>query len=354
MRLFQIVKFSWLLSIIFILSFSSCGNSSKNTDGSTKNFTQLNPDKDYTLELQFKPGMIIQANIINGRSGSGSLIGDYDFTSLITEVNGDGFTYQWGFTYPASMRGIRTIDAEDRQSSHRYSSYLTNGERVVKRGYTSLLISKEVYQQLKAGVKTDFFTDGPERSKTIEKIGEDKQDVFLNEIKVSLRVLKARTDNGITYSILDNPNFPISLKKDSPLTLAVTTSIFYLDTFAKQFIENLKDKKEMTTRAIYFSFNAPVLQNESKFILEELGNFLKNDPAANITIEVHTDNSGGSPFNLNLSQRRAENIKTYLIAKFSIPSSQIEARGFGDMKPITDNSTYLGRATNRRIVFRLK
>lgn len=354
MRLFKIFKLSGLFLILFYLSLSSCSNSTKKGDATFSSSSQVNADKDYTLEIQAKPGMIIQGSIIGGRTNSGKMIGDYESTYLFTKVEGESFTFQWAFTYPASMRGMRTVDANDRRSSHRFSLYYYDGERGVRKGYSSLVLSTEVYQQLKAGVKIDFFTDGAEKSKTIEKIGEDKVELLLNETKVSLKVIKAQTDNGMTFFILDNPNLPLYLGRETSLTQSRITSISYLDIFAKQLIENLKDKKEITTRAIYFSFNAPVLQDESRFILEELGNFLKNNPKENLTIEVHTDNAGGSPFNLDLSQRRAENIKTYLLAKFSIPSSQIEARGFGDMKPIMENATYMGRAMNRRVVFRIK
>lgn len=354
MRLFPIFRITTLFSILFLF-FSSCSDSTKNNPGAgTGSINRVSTDKDYTLEIQLKPGMIIQGSIIDGRTNSGKIIGDYESTYLFTQMEGESFTFQWAFTYPASMRGMRTVDANDRRSAHRFSLYYYDGERGVRKGYSSLVLSNEVYQQLKAGVKIDFFTDGAEKSKTIEKIGEDKVELLLNETKVSLKVIKARTDNGITFFILDNPNLPLYLGRETPLTQSRITSISYLDIFAKQLIENLKDKKEVTTRAIYFSFNTPVLQQESKFILEELGSFLKNNPKAEVSVEVHTDDRGGSPFNLDLSQRRAENIKTYLLAKFSISSNQVEARGFGDLKPIMDNSTYIGRAMNRRIVFRLK
>ncbi len=343
------VKLLFLLAISFFLFLNAC-NKSSSSGGNTN---LIDPNKDYTMELQLKPGMIFQGNTIEGRTISGKLIGDYDVVYFITDTDGKNFTFRWAMSYPSSMRGIRTIDYQDRQTTHRYSSYYFNGERGVKKGYSSVIFPTEVYNKLKSGEKTEFFTDGPESSKSIEKIGEDKMDLLLNETRITVRVLKAKTDNNMIFSILDNPNLPLSLKKETPLTTSATTAIIDLSTFSKQFVENLKQKKEMTTRAIYFSFNAPVLQEESRYILEEIGNYLKNNPKSTLTVEVHTDNVGGSPFNLDLSQRRAENIKTYLLAKYSILSNQVEARGFGDMKPIMDNSTYLGRAMNRRVVFRM-
>lgn len=85
--------------------------------------------------------------------------------------------------------------------------------------------------------------------------------------------------------------------------------------------------------------------------LDELSEILKRYEAANLIIEGHADSQGEDAFNLNLSQKRTESVKTYLMSK-GIMESRLTAIGFGESKPIADNNTSLGRAKNRRVELR--
>jgi hypothetical protein len=69
---------------------------------------------------------------------------------------------------------------------------------------------------------------------------------------------------------------------------------------------------------------------------------------AKLTIEGHADSQGADAYNLSLSQRRTESVKTYLMGK-GIMESRLTAVGYGETKPIDDNSTAAGRAKNRRV-----
>ena len=71
-----------------------------------------------------------------------------------------------------------------------------------------------------------------------------------------------------------------------------------------------------------------------------------------IEIEGHTDNTGKAAFNQKLSQLRAEAVKTYMIKK-GIDAARLSVVGYGQEKPVADNSTSKGRAENRRVEFRL-
>lgn len=85
--------------------------------------------------------------------------------------------------------------------------------------------------------------------------------------------------------------------------------------------------------------------------LDELSEILKRYEAANLIIEGHADSQGEDAFNLTLSQKRTESVKTYLMSK-GIMESRLTAIGFGESKPIADNNTSLGRAKNRRVELR--
>jgi OmpA-OmpF porin, OOP family len=66
--------------------------------------------------------------------------------------------------------------------------------------------------------------------------------------------------------------------------------------------------------------------------MRKLVDLLKRNPKATFTIEGYTDSIGTEAYNFDLSQRRADNMKMYLVQALSIPPSQIDARGRGPTK----------------------
>jgi outer membrane protein OmpA-like peptidoglycan-associated protein len=84
--------------------------------------------------------------------------------------------------------------------------------------------------------------------------------------------------------------------------------------------------------------------------LNQIKRFLTQNPDLKFEIDGHTDNSGTAGHNLTLSQERADAVKTQLIA-MGIDQGRLTSKGFGDTKPIADNSTPDGRANNRRVEF---
>jgi outer membrane protein OmpA-like peptidoglycan-associated protein len=79
-----------------------------------------------------------------------------------------------------------------------------------------------------------------------------------------------------------------------------------------------------------FTFDSADLQPGS--ILQKLVELLKRNPKARFTIEGYTDSIGTYEYNLDLSQRRADNMKDYLVRALGIPPEQVEARGRGQTK----------------------
>jgi outer membrane protein OmpA-like peptidoglycan-associated protein len=72
-------------------------------------------------------------------------------------------------------------------------------------------------------------------------------------------------------------------------------------------------------------------------------------PTAEVSVEGHTDNTGGHDANLRLSRRRAETVARILEQKLGRGEESIATEGFGPDQPIALNSTAEGRAMNRRI-----
>jgi len=100
-----------------------------------------------------------------------------------------------------------------------------------------------------------------------------------------------------------------------------------------------------------FDFNSDkILQNYSSD-LDKLGRVLTTPQysAYRVQIEGHTDSIGSDSYNRRLSERRAENVKVYLLQHFPIQSGRLVVRGYGKSIPIAPNDTPEGRDKNRRV-----
>lgn len=83
--------------------------------------------------------------------------------------------------------------------------------------------------------------------------------------------------------------------------------------------------------------------------LNEVANALiKEDPISKMVVEGHTDSQGAAAYNQDLSQRRAQVVRDYLVTR-GIASDRITAQGFGPTRSIADNASAEGRANNRRV-----
>lgn len=74
----------------------------------------------------------------------------------------------------------------------------------------------------------------------------------------------------------------------------------------------------------------------------------REDPLSKIVVEGHTDSQGSAPFNQELSQRRAQSVRDYLVTR-GIAGDRVVAQGFGLTRAIADNGSAEGRANNRRV-----
>lgn len=100
---------------------------------------------------------------------------------------------------------------------------------------------------------------------------------------------------------------------------------------------------------IEFEINNDVMRREEREKLKVLGTFLTKYPDTTAVIEGHTDDVGTAADNLQLSQRRADNVVRYLIDDWHIAPARLQALGYGETRPIADNATQEGKRDNRRI-----
>lgn len=102
--------------------------------------------------------------------------------------------------------------------------------------------------------------------------------------------------------------------------------------------------------ALYINFDSDkaAIPADGKAAVNEISTLLKNNPTLKLSIEGHTDNSGGAQRNKVLSQQRADAVVATLLAA-GIDKARLSATGQGAAKPLADNANEDGRARNRRV-----
>ena len=97
-------------------------------------------------------------------------------------------------------------------------------------------------------------------------------------------------------------------------------------------------------------FRSADLTADSKIIVEEFANYLKDNTSIKIEIRGHTDNAGNAASNLALSTDRAFTVYD-ILQQNGIAKDRLLYKGFGDTKPVASNATENGKAQNRRTEF---
>jgi outer membrane protein OmpA-like peptidoglycan-associated protein len=106
------------------------------------------------------------------------------------------------------------------------------------------------------------------------------------------------------------------------------------------------------TVAILFRFDKWELDDRGQTALLDVAKQLQENPNLVVELEGYTDSVGAMPYNVQLSQRRSEAVRRFLVEK-GIEMHRINSIGLGDIKPSADNGTAKGREQNRRVMVRL-
>lgn len=105
---------------------------------------------------------------------------------------------------------------------------------------------------------------------------------------------------------------------------------------------------------VEFEVNKAKLLKASFAVLDQVVEVMKkNSDIALVEVQGHTDASGDAQKNLTLSQQRAEAVRDYLIKTGKIEQARLQAKGYGQEKPIADNDSAEGKQKNRRVEFHI-
>jgi len=104
---------------------------------------------------------------------------------------------------------------------------------------------------------------------------------------------------------------------------------------------------------VLFDFDKDELQQRSYYELEKVNTYVSKKPWARIVIEGHTDSIGTDAYNVDLSKRRSERVKNYMIKKYKWDAKKLKTQFMGEKFPVDTNNTEAGRANNRRVEFKV-
>ncbi len=100
---------------------------------------------------------------------------------------------------------------------------------------------------------------------------------------------------------------------------------------------------------ILFDFDSDAVKQESYTILQSLAEAMRELDGSKIVVIGHTDSTGSDEYNQDLSRRRAEAVKTFLISVHTIDPERLELQWYGEVHPLLTNNTK--DPQNRRVEF---
>ena len=100
---------------------------------------------------------------------------------------------------------------------------------------------------------------------------------------------------------------------------------------------------------IQFDFNKAEIKPDSAGTLAEIGQLMQSNRALKLYVVGHTDSVGGVAYNKDLSEKRAQAVVQWLVAKHAVAGDRLVPAGVGPLAPVATNSTEEGRAKNRRV-----
>jgi outer membrane protein OmpA-like peptidoglycan-associated protein len=174
------------------------------------------------------------------------------------------------------------------------------------------------------------------------------------------RELELQADAAGAFRFENVPPGPVKLTVEAPNYL---TSVTELEVEARKDVKAtlsinarpaqpnvLVTPKELKLKKqVHFQHDSAEVLPDSNAILEELADVLKKRAEIKrVEIQGHTDNTGTAPYNLRLSQERAEAVRDALV-RHGVDAGRLEAKGYGQEKPLVPNVSDANRARNRRV-----
>lgn len=159
-----------------------------------------------------------------------------------------------------------------------------------------------------------------------------------------------REDGSFDFDLIDHRNYLLIVQGDEFFRME---DVFFLEGEAEfNKVAEPIDRK-IAFKSIEFESGQADILDTMKMDLAKVGNFMLDNPDMKLNISGHTDSNGEPQFNLELSQKRADAIKEYLVVHFNLDEFRISSVGYGSRRPIVKELTDNDRQINRRVEFEI-
>ena len=242
-----------------------------------------------------------------------------------------------------SIPGFQLVHAQSRTKN--YSSH----QFQVKKGKKAEKIEKiGKYWHLRYVIKDvkgkiDRTVSREEIVQNYKEAAIEKGGNILYEFGYLLTFTLTREDGGKTWAFLSagDGSYDLYIIDEAAFKKQLTFG-------AEEMKKVLDEEGHVAIYGINFDIDRAVLKLGAEAALIEMVKLMKNNPDLKIEIQGHTDNTGSTDHNLDLSTRRAETVKKFLLL-YGIEASRMVTKGYGEEKPVATNDTKEGRAMNRRV-----
>jgi outer membrane protein OmpA-like peptidoglycan-associated protein len=197
-----------------------------------------------------------------------------------------------------------------------------------------------------ANGKTDRDVSREEIVQNYKEAALEKGGSILYEKGYLLTFTLTRKDGGTTWAFLSagDGSYNLDIIDEAAFKKQLTFD-------AEEMRKALDEEGHVAIYGIYFDNDRAALKLGAEKVLIEMVILMKNNPDLAIEIQGHTDNAGSADHNLDLSTRRAETVKRFLLT-YGIEAPRMVPKGYGEEKPVAPNDTEEGRAMNRRVELR--
>lgn len=262
----------------------------------------------------------------------------------------------------ANQEDNKTFSTSKTQTKETLKSENNKGinEDYNKSGSNNIKVQKADEAELQAKFEAEEKAYKEEMKKITAELS--KQSEAEEEIKrVQAAEVKMKAENKKEIDLKYKAEYKMSKQQEDAFADSIFTSIFRelqqearLDSILESKLpkNQINEFKVVKSLELTIDFNKTVLISGKEAELIYIIEFLKNYPERKVEVQGHTDNKGTEEYNKELSLKRAEYVKEFLI-KNGIKADQISTIGHGFTRPKDTNDTEEGRAKNRRIEFRL-
>ena len=189
----------------------------------------------------------------------------------------------------------------------------------------------------------------------------------LKGVKISFENLTTGAEVGIASSNYDSASYKIVLpaganygylaQKEGYISINENINLKALSGYKEYekdlYLTPIESGQIVALNNVFFDFNKYELKKESQPELDRLAELLKKSSTMKIDISGFADSIGTKAYNDKLSNKRAEAVANYLIAKSWVDKSRVSVKHFGESNPASSNATAKGRQLNRRVEIKI-